>query len=364
MYAKTEETLKKAVSDMHKEKTNYPAFTKRFEKFYQRGDEWLLFCRKDLLTRQNNTNNFAEATMRILKDIILSRTKAFNVVALADFCVTMWEPYLKKKLLEFAHYRKGNVQLLFEQFQRKTQNLLPKHIDMINPDLYSIQSNNNTYFIDTNVGCCSCPSGTSGAFCKHQFFLMKEKNVKFFHAPPVFDSDKYELAVIALGEKCPPSSFFQSFKKVESEVLYSHEVDPSIESANSPVTEEIVTEKQDQMASQCEKERVKKEIIRLTNLLENNITKNSTDRLLHTFQQIQTVNDFDKLYFLRSKVQKKIRVQPTSIARRRPGLTKSGSRVVSGRPSVLSKKCLKRKRSLKENVERNLPNAKSHSSFA
>ena len=55
--------------------------------FLERGTEWLTLHRQGLFTRGNNTNNYSEATMRIIKDVILNRTKAFNVVALVDFCI-------------------------------------------------------------------------------------------------------------------------------------------------------------------------------------------------------------------------------------------------------------------------------------
>jgi hypothetical protein len=50
------------------------------------------------LTRDNNTNNFSEASIRVLKDIILNRTKAFNVVALVIFCIDVWDPYFVSRL--------------------------------------------------------------------------------------------------------------------------------------------------------------------------------------------------------------------------------------------------------------------------
>jgi len=41
--------------------TNY---RNRVEKFLERGDEWLLVRRQDVITRGNNTNNYSESTMR------------------------------------------------------------------------------------------------------------------------------------------------------------------------------------------------------------------------------------------------------------------------------------------------------------
>lgn len=56
-----------------------------------------------------------------------------------------------------------------------------------------------------------------------------------------------------------------------------------------------------------------------------------------------------------------IRVQPTSLSRRRPHVTRGSKRLASGRPpsgSTVTK--AKRRRCLSLNIRANLPNAKSH----
>ncbi|KAL5239642.1 hypothetical protein ACI65C_007052 [Semiaphis heraclei] len=56
----------------------------------------------------------------------------------------------------------------------------------------------------------------------------------------------------------------------------------------------------------------------------------------------------------------KISVQPTSIARRSPNITRGSKRLPSGRPAKCESNTKKRKRNLGSNVNANLPNAKSH----
>lgn len=46
--------------------------------------KWVLLFPSGFTTRSHNTNNFAEASFRILKDIMLHRPKAYNVVAQMD----------------------------------------------------------------------------------------------------------------------------------------------------------------------------------------------------------------------------------------------------------------------------------------
>ncbi|KAL5239474.1 hypothetical protein ACI65C_006884 [Semiaphis heraclei] len=56
----------------------------------------------------------------------------------------------------------------------------------------------------------------------------------------------------------------------------------------------------------------------------------------------------------------KISVQPTSIARRSPNITRGSKRLPSCRPAKCESNTKKRKRNLGSNVNANLPNAKSH----
>jgi len=57
--------------------------------------------------------------MRILKDTILGRTKAFNVVALVDFCSTVLQSYFVKRLLAFAHGRRADPRLQYRELCSK-----------------------------------------------------------------------------------------------------------------------------------------------------------------------------------------------------------------------------------------------------
>jgi hypothetical protein len=59
-----------------------------------------------------NHNNYAEITVRLYKDIVLSRCKAYNVTALVDFTCTVMEKYDVRKLRSFANSREVAPRLL------------------------------------------------------------------------------------------------------------------------------------------------------------------------------------------------------------------------------------------------------------
>ncbi|XP_042150743.1 uncharacterized protein LOC121838519 [Ixodes scapularis] len=49
----------------------------------------VLLFHANITTRGHNTNNFIKATIHVLKDVVVSRTRAFNAVALVD-AVAVW----------------------------------------------------------------------------------------------------------------------------------------------------------------------------------------------------------------------------------------------------------------------------------
>ena len=72
-------------------------------------EKWAIACRHELQVRGNNTNNFSEAAMRVLKDKILERTKSFCIPQLADYMSTFLQEYYAQRLLDVANGRLQNV---------------------------------------------------------------------------------------------------------------------------------------------------------------------------------------------------------------------------------------------------------------
>lgn len=364
MYSTSEDELDAATKSIIKEKQKYPEFVNRFEKFYQRKHEWILYFRKDLLTRQNNTNNMAEITIRILKDIVLCRTKAFNVVALVEFCISVWEMYLIKKLLDYAYGRKNEVHILYSSLLKKNINFTEDDVEEISTDIFLIRSKKNIYTVNANIGACSCPAGVSGAFCKHQCFLMNFKNIRFHNSPPILQDDRYDLGYLALGDKCPEKSFFSDFLNSERENEREINVINNFDSPNHDL--EIEEEKckvltVSKSITDEQKEKLHEEFDRLSELTKE-MNRESAESLINSIKKIKTIDDLQNTFLSKSFTpkSKKIKVQPTAISRRK-ALVKSSKKLPSGRPPTSTlKKCLKKKRNLSENIKKNLPNAKSH----
>ena len=58
-----------------------------------------------MLVRGNQTNNYAEAGMRILKDLVFSRVKVYNLVQMFGLVTECLELYYSRKILSVAHNR-------------------------------------------------------------------------------------------------------------------------------------------------------------------------------------------------------------------------------------------------------------------
>ena len=98
-------------------------------------------------------------------------------------------------------------------------------------------------------------------------------------------------------------------------------------------------------------------------------SKEGMQKVMDRLCKIKTSNMFDSFLHswgsglgLTKGRKSQIKVQPTSVSRRRPGLSRGASTVGKGRPALNAseKKGLKRKRNLALNIALNQPNAKSH----
>lgn len=131
--------------------------------------------RLNVLYRSHETNNHAEATVRIIKDIVLGRTKAYNTVALVDFIINVGEEYFTLGLLDHAHDRETHR--LYSKLCSKMTSIDETQVKKVDTNTYTIprQSDNQTiYSINTDIGVCSCKDGSSGSFCKHQVWVHHE----------------------------------------------------------------------------------------------------------------------------------------------------------------------------------------------
>ncbi|CAH1106770.1 unnamed protein product [Psylliodes chrysocephalus] len=131
--------------------------------------EWALCYRKNLFVRGNNTNNICESAMMVMKEYILQRVKAFNMVHLADFVISRFDLYFEQKILNCTFNRLSN-QLLFKQSNLQRNVDYAVNIVEIASNIFSVPSEkdkNKSYIVN-------------GSFSKKEGKLLLTTSFKYF----------------------------------------------------------------------------------------------------------------------------------------------------------------------------------------
>ena len=213
VYSKTVKDLEDTYIKLKQDTTVllYPNFLLHMAALWPKRQEWALCYRSTQLTRGNNTNNISEAGIKIVKDIIFGRIKAYNLIQMFQFVTDALENYIKRKLLNIAHNRFDNF------ISRKFKGLLADRIEKSDISVASVsknifhvnsQSEPTKHIVDMEIGTCSCEKGKNGAPCSHQAAVVYHYHIKSINYIPIQASQRQDLAYIALGEKARKDSGF------------------------------------------------------------------------------------------------------------------------------------------------------------
>ncbi|XP_041463997.1 uncharacterized protein LOC121415020 isoform X2 [Lytechinus variegatus] len=188
IYACTEEELEELYQESLQDTTLSDKFKEHLTGYYGRKEKWAIACRLDLQVRGNNTNNFCEAAMRVLKDKILERTKAFSIPQLADYMSTFLDEYYQQRLIDVANGRLQNV--IASRYMPQEKSIKLHDIRQLSDSQFIVTSQTSQdrgYDVDMELGHCSCHAGKTGAPCKHQAAVVKHFNVSSTNFVPVND---------------------------------------------------------------------------------------------------------------------------------------------------------------------------------
>lgn len=113
--------------------------------------KWCLAWRNEVV-RGHQTNNYSEITIRIFKDVVLSRVKAYNVIALIDFVCTVLNDYYCQRFREFANSRSSKARLFLQAQLKKANDIKPENISQLSETEYIIiMSSDETYEVNTKL---------------------------------------------------------------------------------------------------------------------------------------------------------------------------------------------------------------------
>ena len=217
MYADSEEKLLRLYSEFVKSAIGkkYPKYLAYVSLHWSRRREWAICYRHNLLVRGNHTNNYAEAGIRILKELIFSRVKAYNLVQMFSFITECMEIYYSRKLLSVAHNRMDRyVSLKFQGV--KSAGISAEQIVKLDIDACTYLVNSQTerevkYLVDMSLGVCSCTAGQDGSPCSHQAAVVKHYHIPAVNCIPTLSSESRQLlANVALGCNSVQNPYFYS----------------------------------------------------------------------------------------------------------------------------------------------------------
>ena len=230
LYSSSEESLQKTYEETCQLAKDFqcPKYITYITKLYDRKKEWALCYRNGLPIRSNNTYNYCEAAMRIVKDYILLRLKAFNLVHLCDFILSKMELYYEKRLQEIACGRLINPKYL-PNFGKIDLNAIQKmsekpedHKYIVPSDKINDDNPDPAYGVDMAAGMCTCYKGKTGGPCKHQRAVAEKFNITHFNMFPIHSPEmRQKLLFIATGQ-VGELDFFQSLRPDESQSFCEH----------------------------------------------------------------------------------------------------------------------------------------------
>ena len=120
--------------------TKYPQWVNYVDTTYWGiREKWCIIYRSEFI-RGHHTNNFAEAAIRIFKDAVLSRVKAYNVISLIGFTCVVLEDYYKKKCRGFANFWNRKVYVFFKRILKKANYCTKDDISQIDDDVFLVPS--------------------------------------------------------------------------------------------------------------------------------------------------------------------------------------------------------------------------------
>ncbi|XP_072178625.1 uncharacterized protein [Diadema setosum] len=342
----------------------FPKYLDYLNALYERRPLWGLSLRSSLLVHGNNTNNYVEAAMRVLKDNILHSTKAFNIPQLVHFILSRLEPHYQRRLIAVANQRPMTSPRMRPTSCQK------EDISKTGEMTYEVRSSDgsSTYLVDMSLGVCSCNAGLTGDACKHQaaiHFHLKVASDNFLPSTP---EERATMLNIATGINATafPADWFAPLQGQQDSpddgtasdvnIGERQEIDPFLEETtdqptecwNEPLEEPISTHDAD-TSQECANLALMFDTLKSKLQHDPETFKEPVNAMFRTFQKMTDSNIISAMFmfgkygatnlaprkFIGAPLKShgpSIGVQPTAVARRKAAMGGRRHRT-SGRPS-------------------------------
>ncbi|XP_066440337.1 uncharacterized protein [Eleutherodactylus coqui] len=215
-----------------------PALQFYVENLCRRREQWALCFRKDLPC--GNNTNITESAIRVLKDQLFLRNRAYSVVQLLQFLISDLGLYYERKLINVVS---GRSEQYLESMDKINENqckdLLVKKIEN---GLYKVKSRRSDvwYTVDLQLGLCECYIGRNGGPCKHKHAITFQENISCQNILAANSETKKLLFWVATGNNNPEGWFgslpFHSPQKLQPQVEDDEVEEPDFELRESVAT--------------------------------------------------------------------------------------------------------------------------------
>lgn len=350
LYSKDTETLAQNYTAICQSETvkSFPKVEGYIDNRFERREEWAICYRPNLILRGQHTNNLCEAAMRVLKDKVLLRTKAYSVVQLFDFVTKDLENFYSRKTVMVAA---GRPEAYLKKLNTVSEDKLKSlSFKQISSNWYEVKnsSTDQMYSVEMELGLCSCPVGETGGLCKHQIYLARVLQLQLPIALPTTPEDRKHIHFIGTGSTSVPDNWFASLTAIAENTPWENFINETLRcESTSATTSSVAGSPCNTSSIGLSKKTIFEDLDKLTEKLKLEANKSndvlvalgnmvSTGQRLNTENSIiSACNTFGKysrgLQKTKLYCTKAIGVQPTSYARRK--MACGGRRQLqSGRP--------------------------------
>ncbi|XP_047494262.1 uncharacterized protein LOC125042580 [Penaeus chinensis] len=175
----------------------YVKYNSYLTNLVERKQEWSIAYGKRKLLLDQHTNNIAESTMCIIKDIIHNRCISYTTSHLIIFMNEIYDGYMRQSLFDVALSQMRTSPII----RRSSGVGNCTEADRCKFTVKSVCNKDVQYNVDLTSGTCNCAKGQSGDACKH---LINCCEAYLQQLPQDFRStpeNRQWLASVAVGKK-------------------------------------------------------------------------------------------------------------------------------------------------------------------
>ena len=212
----------------------YPNFVYYVADYLERRKMWGSCYRR--YNRNINTNNTVESAFSVLKDQILLRYRAFNVAQLFQKLTIELPEYYSRKILDILAGRYCS-KLKYVPNKKKIKDLeIVCESENFEFTVRNVKKNTE-YQTNVELGLCTCYMGKNKAPCKHQHFVILEKQLESNNVVPVTETQKERFHFIATGNEKVKSNWYKNL--MPGLTPEKNEIDENVKN-NNLVNENII----------------------------------------------------------------------------------------------------------------------------